>query len=66
MAEPVQCLSDDGHKSASLMFEGNRSQRDALLFGESALPVSSSSLSSQMSADGTELRTSSVSTAIER
>ena len=61
MAEPVQCLSDDGHKPASLMFEGYRSQRDAMLFGESALPVSSSLLSPQMSADGTELRASSVS-----
>jgi len=61
MAEPVQYLSDDGHKPASLIFEGNRSQRDAMLFGESALPVSSSILFSQMSADETELRTSSIS-----
>jgi len=61
MAEPVQRLSDDGHKRASLMFEGDRSQRHAVLFGESALPVSSSLLSPQMSAGETELRASSIS-----
>ena len=65
MTEPVRCLSDDGHKPASLMVDGNRPQRDTLLFGESALPVSSSSLSSQMSAGETELHASSVSTAID-
>jgi len=61
MAEPVQCLSDDGHKPASLMFRGNRYQCDAMLSEESALPVSSSILSSQMYASETEFRTSSVS-----
>ena len=39
MAEPVQCLSDDGHKPASLTAKGNKSQYDALFLGESASPV---------------------------
>jgi len=65
MAEPVQCLSDDGHKPASPMVEGNRSQCDTLFWGESASPVSLSSLSSQMSAGEIALCASSVSTAID-
>ena len=61
MAEPVQCLSDDSYEPASMTVDGSSSKHDALLFEESALPVSSSLLSSQMSAGETELRTSSVS-----
>ena len=57
MAEPVQCLS------ASSMFDSNSSNCDATLFEESALPVSSSPLSSPMLTDGTELRASSVTAA---
>jgi len=56
MAEPVQCLSDDGHKPASLMVEGNGSQRDTLFLGESASPISSDSSSPQVSAGETALR----------
>jgi len=44
MAEPVQCLSDDGHKPASLMAKGNKSQCDTLFLGESTSPVPSGSL----------------------
>jgi len=65
MAEPVQCLSDDGHKPASLLAKGNKSQYDALFWGESASPVPSDSPSLQMSAGETVLRASSVSTAID-
>jgi len=65
MDEPVQCLSDDGHKHASLMLNGDKSQRDTLLFGESTSPVSSTSLPSQVTVGETELRASSVSTAID-
>ena len=61
MAEPVQCLSGTGYEPASLMFDGSNSNCDAVLSEESALPVSSSPLSKMMSADGTELRASSVS-----
>jgi len=60
-AEPVQCLSDASYEPASLMFDGSSSKCDAMLFDESAPPVSSSLLSPPMSADGTELRASSVS-----
>ena len=45
-----------------MLVDGSSSKCDAMLFGESALPASSSLLSSQMSADETELRASSVST----
>jgi len=65
MAEPVQCLSDDGHKPASLSAKGDKSQYDALFFGESASPVPSDSPSTQMSVGETALRASSVSTAID-
>jgi len=65
MAEPVQCLSDDGHKPASLRAKGDKSQYDALFWGESASPVPSDSPSSQMTAGETALRASSVSTAID-
>jgi len=61
MAEPVQCLSDDGYEPASLTFDGSSSKCDAMLFDETAPPVLSSLLSPQMSADGTELHASSVS-----
>jgi len=64
MAEPVQCLSDDGHKPASLMAKGDKSQYDTLFWGESASPVSSGGPSSQMSAGETVLHASSLSTAI--
>jgi len=33
MAEPIQCLSDDGHKSATLMAKGDKSRYDALFWG---------------------------------
>jgi len=59
MAEPIQCLSDNGNKPASLMVEGNESPCDTLFWGES------DSLSSQGSAGKTALRASSVSTAID-
>jgi len=65
MAEPVQCLSDDGHKPASPMAKGDKSQSDILFWGESASPAPSSSLSSQMLAGETALRASSVSTTID-
>jgi len=68
MAEPIQCLSDDGHsrhKLASLMAKGDKSQYDALFLRESASPVSSGSPSSRMSAGETALCASSVSTAID-
>jgi len=65
MAEPVQCLSDDGHKPASLSAKGDKSQYDALFWGESASPVPSDSPSAQMPVGKTALRASSVSTAID-
>jgi len=33
MAEPVQCLSDDGHKPASPLAKGDQSQYDTLFWG---------------------------------
>ena len=65
MAEPVQCLSDDGLKSASLKAEGDKSQYDALFWGEAASPVLVGSSSSQVSAGETALCASSVSTATD-
>jgi len=65
MAEPIQCLSDDSHKPASLMAKGDKSHCDALVMGESASPVSSDSPSSHTSVSETALRASSVSTAID-
>jgi len=65
MAEPVQCLSDHGHKPASLTAEGDKSHYDTLFWGESASRVPFGSPSSQMSAGETALRASSVSTARE-
>ena len=49
MAKPVQCLSDDGHKPASLVAKGDKSQCDTLFWGESASTVLSGSPSLQMS-----------------
>jgi len=65
MAESILCLLDDGHKSASSMAKGDKSQYDALFLGESASPVPLGSSSSQVSADETALRAASVSTATD-
>jgi len=65
MAEPVQCLSDDGHKPASLLAKGDKSQYGALFLEESASPVPSDSPSTQMPVGETALHASSVSTATD-
>jgi len=65
MTEPIQCLSDDGHKPASLLAKGDKSQDDALFWGESASPVPSDSPSAQMAVGETALHASSVSTAMD-
>jgi len=65
MAEPVLCLSDDGHKPASPLAKGDQSQYDTLFWGESASPVPPCSPSSQMPASETVLRALSVSTAMD-
>jgi len=61
MVEPVQCLSGTGYEPSSLIFDGSSSNGDSMLFEEYALPVSSSPLSTTMSAEGVALRASSVS-----
>jgi len=65
MAEPVQCLSDDGHKPASPLAKGDQSQYDTLFLGESASPAPPCSPSSQTPASETVLCASSVSTATD-
>jgi len=63
MAEPIQCLSDDGHKPASLLTKDDNVI--PCFGGESASPVPSGRQSSQVPAGETALRASSVSTAID-
>jgi len=65
MAEPVQCLSGTGDcELSNSLFVDSGDSNDFVLHDESVMPVSSTLRPTMVQTDGTELRTSTVSSTI--